>query len=311
MEDIAAGDLSEKHVRSLLSIIEPGSELISITVPDGSFSNFTHVVETRQTDGSIHKLIVRRYKVFGSYDRGEKARREFKTFELLKRHQVPAPEALYMDEKGDVLGLPGIVTRLVPGRLMMNVPSNPITWARRLARTLAEIHSIPCGPEEQGFLLKGNAEATWFLKDDVPPPYMQAYPGGAELWHSLRDHFPKFQATPSVLLHLDYWSGNILWHEEEISAVIDWEEAAYGDPAVDVAYAEMNICLMGLPEAAAEFLRVYQLEMGQDIQNLAFWELAAAVRPMPDPVDWSIADPAGPVGTILRKFIEAAKGKIE
>jgi aminoglycoside phosphotransferase (APT) family kinase protein len=250
---------------------------------------------------------VRRYKVFGDYDRGEKARREFKTFELLNRHQVPAPEALYLDETGEVLEIPGIVTRLVEGRLMMEAPSDPMDWARKLAWTLARIHSIPCGEDEQEFLLKGNAEAAWFLKYDAPPRYMQDYPGGADLWHTLRGLSPNIQAEQPVLLHIDYWSGNILWHGNEISAVIDWEEAAYGDPAVDVAYARMNMALVGLPDAAEEFTRVYGSETGRALQNLGFWELAAAVRPMTDPADWKIDQPPGM--DIFQKFIADAKKK--
>jgi aminoglycoside phosphotransferase (APT) family kinase protein len=75
--------------------------------------------------------------------------------------------------------------------------------------------------------------------------------------------------------------------------VIDWEEAAYGDPAVDLAYARMNMILMGLPEAAEEFLRIYELETGRPVKNLGFWELAASVRPMIDPVDWKVAGADG------------------
>src|SRR5512138_1105846 len=104
------GDLSERTAQQVLEIVLPGSTLTSIRVPDGSFSNYTHIVTARLLDGSLREIVVRRYKVFGNYDRGEKARREFKTFELLNQYHVPAPEALYLDEKGEVLEIPGIVT---------------------------------------------------------------------------------------------------------------------------------------------------------------------------------------------------------
>jgi aminoglycoside phosphotransferase (APT) family kinase protein len=300
-------DLSEQTARTVLNILAPGSALTSITIPDGSFSNYTHIMAARLKDGSSHRFVVRRYKVFGDYDRGEKATREFKTFGLLNQHQVPAPEALYLDEKGDVLGTPGIVTRFVEGTLMLDTPPDPLDWARKLARILAAIHSITCGEVEQRFLLKGNAEATWFLNHAEPPRYMQEYPGGAQLWHTLKDLSAKFQADTPVLLHLDYWSGNILWHENEIAAVIDWEEASYGDPAVDVAYARINMILMGLPDAADEFVRVYESETGHALKNLGFWELAASVRPMTDPEDWKVAVTRGANAGIFLKFIEDAK----
>jgi aminoglycoside phosphotransferase (APT) family kinase protein len=306
-EDI--NPLSEETAQVLLNILVPGSHLLSLTVAEGSFSNYTHIVTATLKDGSPYKIVVRRYKVFGDYDRGEKAIREFKAFELLNQHQVPGPEALYLDSTGDVLGTPGIVTKFVEGNLVMDTPSDPLDWARKLAKMLARIHAIPCGQEEQWFLLKGNEEVSWFVKYDAPPTYMQEYPGGADLWRLMKDLRPTLQADTPALLHIDYWSGNILWHENEISAVIDWEEAAYGDPACDVAYAMMNITLMGFPEAADEFLKVYKSELGREIRNLEFWKLAASVRPMTDAEDWKV-NPGGENAEIFLKFIEEARRKI-
>jgi len=306
MEEVV-GNLSEQTARKVLDIIAPGSVLISITVPDASYSNYTHILTVQRKDGTPYQVVVHRYKIFGDYDRGEKARREHKTFELLNQHRIPAPEALYLDEKGDVLETPGIVTSFAKGSHMTDTPPDPLDWARKLARTLVQIHSISCGAEEQKFLLKGNAEASWVVKFDAPPHYMQEYPGGANVWQMMRDLYPKLQADLPVLLHIDYWPGNVLWHENEISAVIDWEEAAYGDPAVDLAYARMRMVLMGLPEAADEFLRVYESEMGRASKNLGFWELAASVRPMIDPVHWNVAGTSELNANIFLKFIEEAK----
>jgi aminoglycoside phosphotransferase (APT) family kinase protein len=214
-----------------------------------------------------------------------------------------------LDASGDILGSPGIVTGFAKGNLIMDVPPNPIDWARKLAKTLATIHSIPCGEDEQKFLLNGNEQASWFLNYDSPPRYMQEFPGGSDLWHAMRDLFYRFQADSPSLLHIDYWSGNILWQEEKISAVLDWEEASYGDPAVDVGYARMNMILMGAPHAADEFLRVYETELGRKIKNLSFWELAASVRPMIDPVDWNVHE-TGLNKDVFLEFIEDAKKRV-
>lgn len=301
-------NLSDQTASSLLNILKPGSELTSIAVADESFSNYTHIVTATLKDDSPYKVVVRRYKVFGDYDRGEKARREFKTFQLLNRHNVPAPVALFLDDTGMLLSIPGIVTRFVEGSLMMDAPTDPLDWARKLARTLAKIHSIPCGEEEQRFLLKGNSEALWFLNHDAPPKYMQEYPGGADVWRLLKNLHAKFQPDAPALMHIDYWSGNILWHENEIAAVIDWEEAAYGDPAYDAAYARMNMILMGLPDVADEFISVYVSQTGRMLKNLNFWELAASARPMTDPVDWKVDQSPGM--TVFQNFIEEVGRKL-
>src|SRR5690606_19892791 len=37
-----------------------------------------------------------------------------------------------------------------------------------------------------------------------------------------------------VLLHGDFWAGNVLWHDDKLVAVIDWEDAMLGDPLADL-----------------------------------------------------------------------------
>jgi len=305
MSDRPLDYLPEETALSLLEKIAPGSSLLSVELLPGSFSNHTHLLEAQLPDGKSLKCAVRRYQIFGDYDRGEKARREFKAFELMNHNGIPSPEPLLLDDSGETLGVPGIVTRFVPGVLLLDAPPEPISWSRKLAVMLARIHAIPLDDESQRFLLNANAEASWFLKADAPPAYMQSYPGGAELWQSLRDLHPTFHAVPPSLVHIDYWSGNILWHNDEISAVVDWEEAAWGDPGIDVAYARMNMFLMGLPEAADVFLRTYEGESEHKVENLRFWELAAAVRPMFDAEGWEVDKT--PKMDVFLEFIQNAK----
>lgn len=289
-------------VQAVLSRIAPGSQLVAIQALEGDFSNATHLVEARAAAGALFQVVTRRYKIFGDYDRGEKARREFKTLQLLKTHGAPAPEPLYLDDTGTLLGSPGIVTRFVPGKLLM-APPYPAQWAEILAKTLARIHAIPLDAAHQTFLLDANSEALWFLKAQDAPPYISAHPQGPALWQALLAYAPKRISTAPALVHIDYWSGNILWDKELISAVVDWEEAAQGDAGIDVAYCRMDMLLSGLPTAAEQFLASYEKERGQPVANLGFWELAAAVRPMFNPVGW-ISD--SPAKERFADFVDAA-----
>ncbi len=275
-------------ISALLDVIAPGSAPLVIEPLPGSFSNSTHFVDVRYPNDYVFRIVVRRYAVFGDYDRGEKASREFRTFKLLKAHGIPVPQALYLDEEGKLLGGPGIVTRYVPGELVMppsNPPADPLDWARGLATMLTRIHSVFCDKIARSFLLDANAEATWFARSEAVPDYMAAHPDGAPVWQAVRDRLPDIQSPSPALVHIDYWPGNVLWDKGRITAVVDWEEAAYGDPIIDVAYCRMQMILDGMDEAADEFLAAYQAEMGP-AANLGFWELAAAARPMADPVGW-------------------------
>ncbi len=84
---------------------------------------------------------------------------------------------------------------------------------------------------------------------------------------------------------MDYWPGNVLWVDSRVSAVLDWDAAGYGDPALDVGYFRMNMYLRGIKAAADVFLEHYEAARGP-VVNLGFWELASAARPLPDPSAW-------------------------
>jgi aminoglycoside phosphotransferase (APT) family kinase protein len=112
------------------------------------------------------------------------------------------------------------------------------------------------------------------------------HPLSADILQAVRELQPAVAEVKPVLVHMDYWQGNVLWHEGRISAVVDWDFGAYGDPAIDVAYFRMNMYLRGIKEAADVFLRSYEEGLGKVVQNLGFRELCAAAQPLPHPVLW-------------------------
>jgi aminoglycoside phosphotransferase (APT) family kinase protein len=105
-------------------------------------------------------------------------------------------------------------------------------------------------------------------------------------------------------VHIDYWPGNVLWHRGHIAAIVDWEEAAYGDPGIDVAYCRMELALSGMGHVADAFLRAYEAQRGRQVENLAFWELAAAARPMFSP---EVRITESPAREAFRRFIAGAR----
>lgn len=298
---------SPDSLQALLETLQPGSKFSAIYTLEGDFSNSTHLVDARAPDGRLFQMVTRRYAIFGDYDRGEKARREFKTLQLVKSHGLPAPEPLYLDDTGTILGSPGIVTRFMPGRLILTPPYPP-QWAETLARMLARIHSIPIDASDSSFLLDANSEALWFVRSKEPmPEYISAHPKGSAVWQAVTAYLPRQTSVEPALVHIDYWSGNILWEQDRISAIVDWEEASQGDPAIDVAYCRMEMFLIGMKEAADTFLRTYEQETGKSVANLRLWELAAAVRPMFHPEGWISESPSK---ERFAEFVDAAIEKI-
>ena len=274
-----------------------------------TYSNFTHQVNAALKDGSCKRIVLRRYNPANYEDGHDKARCEFQALKLLKKAGIPAPPPLLLDETGELLGLPGIVTGYVKG-----APIEPPTEAKRWgelaeanARMLARIHQTPFSEADKRYLMNDNVEVAWFIKDGRIPDYMRADPDGEMVWQLVNERWGRWTPVEPRFAHTDYWSGNILWHGDQISAVVDWEEAGYGHPAADVAYARMEYFLEGLPEAAETFLRAYEAEAGWRLTDLALFELAACARPMTDPAGWFTRPH---MEARFRRFIEQAKANL-
>jgi aminoglycoside phosphotransferase (APT) family kinase protein len=203
--------------------------------------------------------------------------------QLVEGTSVPAPRPLLLDEDGTILGAPGIVTGFVEGHHVI-APGGDHSWATRLAATLVDIHAVECDAARDQ-LLDANGEALYFLRSGTVPNDMVGHPDGARVWHAVRDAAMSLVPVGPSLVHIDYWPGNILWQDGEIAAVVDWEEAACGDPAIDVAYMRMDMFVPGFRDDADVFLAAYERIAGRRLENLALWELAASARAMPDPGD--------------------------
>jgi aminoglycoside phosphotransferase (APT) family kinase protein len=284
--------LSQSTATAILQQLSPDSIFTNLEPLPGSYSNDTQVLEGRTADGNPLRFAVRRYADFGSYDLGQKAQREFGTLKLLFEHGLPVPQPLLLDAEGRLLGRPGIVTAFVEGELLEEF-TDPLACAAEMGRLLARIHAVPCNQASIPFLLDANAEALWFLnKGHDLPDEVRSFPHGEAYWKKLLDLLPDVKQSAPMLVHIDYWPGNLLWQEGRISAVVDFEEAALGDPAIDVAYCRMDLMIRGLPEAAEHFLRVYEEASARRVENLRFWELAAAMRPLSAPEGWISDSPA-------------------
>lgn len=299
---------SEEMVQAALDVVAPSYTSFSIYPLEGSYSNHTHLVKVEYRDQPAQKIVIRRY----NEDNGDcegKARREFYALTHLHRQDFPAPKPLYVDASGQLLGSPGIITAFVGGQ-QIEMAARANEWRDKIdntAKMLARIHSTPFDENAKELLMDGNAEVVWFLNKDEIPQYMQDHPDGEMIWHTVAEYLPQTQAVKASLLHIDFWSGNILWENGQISAVVDWEEAGFGDAGIDVGYFRMELCLEGLEDEADQFLKVYEDTIGQPVANLGVWELAAAVRPMLDVEGW-FTRPM--MAERFRRFIAKAKARV-
>ncbi len=279
-----AGLPSLAEAQRVVDRVAPGGRARAVRPLPGSYSNWTHRVDVAGDSAGRARLVVRRYAPC-SVGPAAKARLEYRALAWLAGRGVPAPEPLLLDEDGALLGSPGIVTTFVPGRAIL-APRDPRGWGRAMGEMLTRIHALPLDDAARGFLLDADAEATWFLRGGAPPPWMAADPDGPAIWDAVCEGLPRRVPVAPALVHIDFWRGNVLWDGGRISAVVDWEEAACGDPAYDVAYCLLDLTIMGQVTAAETFLAAYEAAYGGPVANLALWRLAAAARPLTDPPGW-------------------------
>lgn len=257
-----------------------GDHIVAWEAMHASFSNTTHRLDYTGADGAVKSVVLRRYtSPLGNPQ--TKARVESAALQLLSGTEVPSATLVLADTDGSLLGTPGIVTSLLPGNPRLGPDGGGDRWVEAMAAMLARIHSISVDGRASG-LLEAGREASWFAGGSKPTAEVAANAYADQIYAiglRLRNQVPLVDPR---LIHLDYWPGNLLWAGDEITGVVDWEEASWGDPAVDVAYCYADLVIAGHSRLASKFISHYRHLSGSDLDALALWEVAAAVRWMPD-----------------------------
>ena len=92
-----------------------------------------------------------------------------------------------------------------------------------------------------------------------------------------------------MLLHGDFWPGNTLWKDGRLVAVIDWEDAAIGDPLADVANARLELLwALGIDAMKAFTRRYASIATAVDFTDLPYWDLWADLRLAGRTSEWGL-----------------------
>ena len=90
------------------------------------------------------------------------------------------------------------------------------------------------------------------------------------------------------LLHGDFWPANLLWESEQLTAVLDWEHAATGDPLSDVACARVELEVAEGREAAEAFTERYFAMSGRGLAHLSGWDLYVSATALDSMEGWGL-----------------------
>jgi len=248
-----------------------------------------------------HALVLRTdapSRVAASHARAQ----EYALLKLAEAAGVAAPEPLWLCSDSAVIGRAFYLMRRVPGvaaghRIVkdpsLGGPRDAL--AERLGQELARIHAVtpqtvtqltPDQPFE--FLTPSSAnpgldrvQLYRRYLDDLGDPHPTLEWGLR--WLELNSR-PSREIT---LVHQDFRTGNYLVDQRGLTAILDWEFCAWGDPMSDIGWFCAKCWRFGATDreaggiaARAPFYRGYEAASGRRIDPAAvhYWEVAAHVR---------------------------------
>ncbi len=259
---------------------------------------------------------------------------QFRVLTCLAPTPLPTPKPYWFERDATVLGAPFLVMERVPGacpnpwgkegRAFYAAAAARGTLPASFTATLATLHTLDWRAAGLDFL-GVPAAGTGFARREIakwreliavsehpPEPIL------TDLICWLEANAP---ATERItLVHGAYRTGNLLIHEDRISAVLDWELQVLGDPMYDVAYVlsdlnrEATPLLSNLVERDA-FFRDYEAATGFTIdeevcryynalyamRSAAFWMSASGLYAAGRSDDLRLARTAWSVPVVLER----------
>jgi len=263
---------ADQPFEQLVQIIAPQSTLLRTWPLKGGISAEMTALEIERPDGQTRRMIVRRPGAATLKRNPQAAQDEFRLLHMTQSLGLATQAPYYLDQSGTIFSTPYVVIEYIEGKPEFAPAS--ADFILQLATQLATIHRVDCANLDVSFLptTKGCAETA------KRPANVDTSLDEGRIRATLKGIWPLPQRNASVLLHGDFWPGNILWQDDQLVAVIDWEDAQVGDPLTDFAMSRLDILWIFGIDAMNAFSQQYTSMMAIDYTNLPYWDLCAALR---------------------------------
>jgi len=281
------GTPGSKKFEEVVQKIEPQSKLLRTWELKGGVSAQVTALEIERPDGRTQKMIVRQHGAVDFEHNPHLAADEFKLLQLLHSVGLAVPKPYYLDQSGKIFSTPYVVIEYIEGESEI-APSDVTNFILQLTIHLSRIHQVDCSKLDVSFLPQQEKIVAKKLRER--PTNVGESGDERRIRDALESVWPIHQHNPSVLLHGDFWPGNILWRDGLLVAVIDWEDAALGDPLADVANSRREILWAFGIDAMQHFTHQYQSMTTIDFTNLPYWDLCAALRSASQIAEWGLDD---------------------
>lgn len=264
--------LADQVLRWVRGVVGPGSRVVSARRLRPGCWHVNHALGVIDGSGRSHRLVLRRWARAGwaSEDPDYTAAREARVLELLRPTSVPAPAVVASDLDGTSCGVPALLLTRLAGHPPRGAEADADGFCRQLAETLAGIHDAGSGARarlDPYRLYFDGARA-------VPARWMPATPVWAQVAAAVREPPPSALMT---MIHRDYHPENTLWSRGRLTGVVDWTQASWGPPALDLGHMRWNLVVDHGQSAADKFLAFYRAATGTGAGDQAYWDLVSVL----------------------------------
>jgi aminoglycoside phosphotransferase (APT) family kinase protein len=231
----------------------------------------------------------------------EKTRREFEVLKVAFVRGVLCPEPIAVGEcetGEDYLVMARVAGDTNPRQLVAGeaYDRTRASIIGQLAETLAHIHAIaptevsaapnmraPEGGEDPLMSARRMVEETYRADLLNPHPAIE----WAFRWLDRADRRAEEPGRTACLVHGDFRIGNILYDENGLTSVLDWEGTHIGEPEDDLSWFCTRVWRFGRADREAggitareEWIREYEAASGRTInrERLAAWEVLQNIR---------------------------------
>jgi aminoglycoside phosphotransferase (APT) family kinase protein len=264
-----------ERYQQIAAQVAPGSRLLDAGSLEGGISTGMFLLKVETRAGVVRQFVMRVPGETALRQNPDAAQHEYRLLEMLSSQGLAVPQPFALDGSHRFLPYTYFILDYIPGQLDF-APYDLPRSIQQMAATLVKIHTIQPHGLQLDFLpaLEGILSAEIGIRPAKSNHVLQE----DRVRAALESAWPNLRRNPVALLHGDYWPGNILWRSGKLVGVIDWEDAALGDPLADLAIARLDLLWIYGLEAMTEFTRYYQSNIILDFSELPFWDLYAALR---------------------------------
>jgi len=255
---------SEGALDEVRRLAGPSATIESVVSLEGGQHAATWRVDTARPARTV---VVRQFPAGDSA-----APREKQVLRVLDGLGDLAPTLLGSDLSGRWSEHPTVLISWLDGEADIT-PSDPDGWAAQLGRALARVHAAPSDR------LSGLPSVF-----DRSGGSREALEGPAA--DGIRSSWPQITASPDVLTHHDYWSGNVVWRDGVLTGIVDWSGGVRGPRGFDVGWCRLDLYLLFGERVADVFLAAYEDAIGHPLADIALWDGWALARSYDAVTSW-------------------------